>query len=58
MLEEKINKLKEKLNKSIIEEGDYEKTYKISVELDKLIAKYYMENVLKGKNVVLIVIKK
>ncbi|MGN1352143.1 MAG: aspartyl-phosphate phosphatase Spo0E family protein [Clostridia bacterium] len=46
MLEEKINKLKEKLNKSIIEEGDYEKTYKISVELDKLIAKYYMENVL------------
>ena len=46
MLEEKINKLKEKLNKSIIEEWDYEKTYKISVELDKLIAKYYMENVL------------
>ena len=46
MLEEKINKLKEKLNKSIIEDADYEKTYKVSVELDKLIAKYYMENVL------------
>ena len=42
MLEEKIIELKEKLNKSIINGENYEKTYAISVELDELIAKHYI----------------
>ena len=41
MLNDEICKLREKLNKSIINGEDYEKTYKISVELDELIAEYY-----------------
>ena len=41
MLKEEICKLREKLNSSIINGEDYEKTYKISVELDELIAEYY-----------------
>ena len=41
MLNDEICKLREKLNNSIINGEDYEKTYKISVELDKLIAEYY-----------------
>ena len=42
-MEEKIKKTREKLNKSIETEEKYEVIYKISVELDELIAKYYME---------------
>ena len=41
MLNDEICKLREKLNNSIINGEDYEKTYKISVELDELIAEYY-----------------
>ncbi len=42
MLEkERINKLRDKLNKSIEENEDYSIIYKLSVELDKLIAEYY-----------------
>lgn len=41
MLEEKIIDLREKLNKSIEDGEKYEKIYKISVELDDLVAKYY-----------------
>ena len=41
MLEEEICKLREKLNESIIKGEDYSITYKISVQLDELIAKYY-----------------
>lgn len=41
MINEEICKLRDKLNKSIEEEKDYEEIYKISVELDKLIAEYY-----------------
>ena len=41
MLNDEICKLREKLNNSIISGEDYEKTYKISVELDELIAEYY-----------------
>ena len=41
MLNDEICKLREKLNNSIINGEDYEKTYKISVELDQLIAEYY-----------------
>jgi hypothetical protein len=46
MLEKKeINELRKKLNKSIIENKDYEVIYQISTDLDKLIAQYYKESV-------------
>ena len=38
MLNDEICKLREKLNESIINNEDYSITYKISVELDELIA--------------------
>lgn len=41
MLNDEICKLREKLNESIISGQDYEITYKLSIELDELIAKYY-----------------
>ena len=41
MLNEEICKLREELNNSIINGDDYSITYKISVELDELIAEYY-----------------
>lgn len=41
MLNDEICKLRDKLNKSIENEEDYNVTYKLSVELDELIAKYY-----------------
>lgn len=41
MLKEEICKLREKLNKSIVENEDYETILKISVELDELIAQCY-----------------
>ena len=41
MLNDEICKLREKLNKSIEIGEDYEVIYKLSVELDELIAKYY-----------------
>ena len=41
MINQKINKLREKLNKSITDQKDYKEIYKISVELDQLIAKFY-----------------
>ena len=41
MLNEEICKLRDKLNKKIEENADYDEIYKISVELDELIAKYY-----------------
>lgn len=43
MLNDEICKLREKLNSAISAGEDYEKIYKISVELDKLINKYYEE---------------
>lgn len=43
MLDEEICKLRKKLNESIINGEDYSITYKLSVELDELIAKYYNE---------------
>lgn len=43
MLEEKICELREKLNNSIVEGKDYSTIYKISTDLDELIAKYYLE---------------
>lgn len=44
VINEEICKLREKLNKEIINGVDYKIIYKTSVELDKLIAKYYKVN--------------
>ena len=41
MLNDEICKLRDKLNESVIKERDYNIIYKLSVELDNLIAKYY-----------------
>ena len=41
MLNEEICKLRDKLNKSIENGDDYSITYKLSIELDELIAKFY-----------------
>lgn len=41
MLDEKICKLRNELNMSIIQEKDYEIIYNLSIKLDKLIAEYY-----------------
>ena len=44
MLNDEICKLRDKLNESIEKGKDYSVIYKISVELDELIAKFYREN--------------
>lgn len=41
MLNDEIRKKREELNKSIEENRDYDYIYKISVELDELIAEFY-----------------
>ena len=41
MLDEKICKLRDELNLSIVEGKDYEIIYNLSIKLDKLIAEYY-----------------
>lgn len=43
MLDEEICKLRKQLNESIVNGEDYSITYKLSIELDELIAKYYKE---------------
>lgn len=48
MLNDEICKLRDKLNKSIEKGEDYSIIYKLSIELDELIAKYY-ENLKKTK---------
>lgn len=48
MLNEEICKLRDKLNKSIENGEDYAVTYKLSIELDELIAEYY-RNLKNGK---------
>lgn len=45
MLDEEILKLREKLHKSIIREKNYENIYKLSLELDGLIIKYYNKKI-------------
>lgn len=47
MLNERICYLREKLNESIIKGEDYNIIYKLSIELDELIAQYYRNNVIK-----------
>lgn len=49
MLNDEICKLREKLNESIIQGQDYTITYKLSVELDELIAKYYRKDIISNK---------
>ena len=44
MLEEKINELKKKLNKSIEDNCEFSTIYYLSVELDKLIVEYYKKD--------------
>ena len=41
MLNDKICKLREKLNESIINGEDYSIIYQLSIELDELIAQFY-----------------
>ena len=43
MINDEICKLRDKLNKSIENGDDYEVIYKLSVELDELIVKFYKE---------------
>ncbi len=42
MINDEIYKLQTKLNESIANGDDYDKIYKLSVELDELISKYYL----------------
>lgn len=49
MLNDEICKLREKLNESIIRGEDYSITYKLSIELDELIAKYYRKDIIEEK---------
>lgn len=44
MLNDEICKKRDELNNSIISGQDYSIVYKLSVELDELIAKYYKDN--------------
>lgn len=44
MLDEKIRETRDRLNESIITGKSYEEIYRLSVELDELIAKYYIGN--------------
>lgn len=46
MLNDEICKMRDKLNKSILDGKDYTIIYKISVELDELISKYYKQEVI------------
>lgn len=50
MLNDEICKLRDKLNKSIEDGEDYSVVYKLSVELDELIAQFYKDKGLVKKN--------
>lgn len=50
MLDEEILELRRKLNESVTKEENYKKTYKLSVELDNLIAEYYNKRLRENKN--------
>lgn len=49
MLDEEILELRRKLNESLNNKNNYEEIYKLSVQLDKLIAKYYNKEIKKTK---------
>ena len=44
MLNDEICKKREELNRSILENKDYSIIYKLSVELDELIAEFYKKS--------------
>lgn len=44
MLNDRICKLRERLNESIITGKNYKEIYDISIQLDELIAEYYEED--------------
>jgi len=50
MLDEEILELRRKLDESITKEKDYNKTYRLSIELDDLITKYYNKKLMKIPN--------
>lgn len=50
MLDEEILELRRKLDESITNEKNYDKTYRLSIELDNLITKYYNKKLTKRKN--------
>ena len=50
MIDEEILELRRKLDESITKEKDYNKIYKLSVELDELITKYYNKKLTKIPN--------
>ena len=50
MIDEEILELRRKLDESITKEKDYNKTYRLSVELDDLITKYYNKKLMKIPN--------
>lgn len=50
MLNDEICKKREELNQSIIDNKDYSIIYKLSVELDELIAKFYRKDEKNEKN--------
>ncbi len=43
MLEEKISEKRKELNESLEKNKNYDMTYKLSIELDDLISKFYEE---------------
>lgn len=48
MLDERICKLREELNNSILNGQDYSITYELSIRLDDLIAEYYKMELERG----------
>lgn len=50
MLDEEILELRRKLHESITNEKNYDKTYRLSIELDELITKYYNKKLTKRSN--------
>ena len=49
MLDEEILELRRKLDESLAKDKKYDNTYKLSVELDELITKYYKRKLEKIK---------
>lgn len=49
MLEEEIKRKRKELNESIGKNEQYEKVYKLSIELDDLITEFYKESKEKAK---------
>lgn len=47
MLDEEILELRRKLDESITKEKNYDRTYRLSIELDKLISKYYNKKLMR-----------